>query len=202
MEDIDPQNPGTITESVPDEGTDERGWTMKSTMSWPPFEKAPAEPTTATEPPARSVAPDSMERFFERFMADPFGAGYARDVLESHWAGNFSPARFLPAVDVADEKAALRVTVELPGMDQKDLEVTLYDDVLVVRGEKRVESKEEKGEFYRLERAHGRFERAVPLPTAVDGDHADAKLQKGVLTVVLPKVEGARGTLPIPIQAT
>ena len=105
------------------------------------------------------------------------------------WFGDFSPAMFQPRVDVVDEGNALRVSADLPGMDRKDIEVLAEDGFLVLRGEKKHESRAEEKGCYRVERAFGAFQRVVPLPADVDLEHAEAKFDNGVLTLRLPKSE-------------
>ena len=103
------------------------------------------------------------------------------------WFGDYSPSLFQPRVDVADEGEALRISAELPGMQRDDVEILAEDGALVLRGEKKLESEREEQGVYRVERAFGSFQRVVPLPDGVDLDHAEAKFDKGVLTLRLPK---------------
>jgi HSP20 family protein len=88
---------------------------------------------------------------------------------------------------VVDEGKALRISADLPGLDRKDLEVLAEDGFLVLRGEKQQESRSEEQGCYRIERAFGSFQRVIPLPADVDTEHAQAKFDKGVLTLRLPK---------------
>lgn len=101
---------------------------------------------------------------------------------------------FVPRVDVVDEKDGLKVTAELPGIDAKDIECTLEESVLTIRGEKTFEKKEEdpKTGHYLAERSYGSFHRAIPLPYAVDRDKVSAAFDNGVLTILLPKAAGAK----------
>lgn len=118
------------------------------------------------------------------------------------WFGDFSPTRFWPTVDVVEEKNAIRVSAELPGMDQDDVEVSVDDGVLFLRGEKRnVEERDEDG-CYRTERSYGFFHRAIPLPENVKLDDVDARFDKGVLTVRLPMrpMEKSGRSRSIPIR--
>jgi HSP20 family protein len=94
---------------------------------------------------------------------------------------------------------AVIVGLEVPGMEADDFHIDVVDDYLVVRGEKRVDREEARGRFYVMERAYGRFERAVPLPVPVDAPGARARYRKGVLTVTLPKNARAMGRR-IPVQ--
>jgi HSP20 family protein len=88
--------------------------------------------------------------------------------------------------DVVETDDGIEVTVELPGMDQKDVEVTLTGDMLVVKGEKKVERQDKKKGYYLSERSYGAFHRSVALPPGVDTEKVDASFKNGVLTVKLP----------------
>jgi HSP20 family protein len=93
-------------------------------------------------------------------------------------------------VEVSDTGKEIRVTAELPGLEEKDVEVTLDDDVLTIRGEKRSESEDGPRQF--SERFYGQFERRIPLGTEVEEDKAEARFKNGVLTITMPKTERAR----------
>jgi HSP20 family protein len=96
---------------------------------------------------------------------------------------------FVPHVDVVDTDKEIKVSAELPGMDEKDIEVALSADTLTIKGEKK-EEKEEKGkDYYRSERSYGSFMRTVPLPLTIETDKVSASFAKGVLTVTLPKTK-------------
>ncbi len=115
-----------------------------------------------------------VESFFGGFDVHPFGG---RSVT------------FMPQVDVADTDKEIKVSVELPGLDDKDIEVSLTKETLTIKGEKR-EEKEEKGkDYYRSERSFGSFTRTIPLPFEIDAEKAEASFKKGVLTVSLPKTK-------------
>ncbi|MFO7897744.1 MAG: Hsp20/alpha crystallin family protein [Planctomycetota bacterium] len=125
----------------------------------------------------------AMDDLFDRFVG-----GFD---LEPFWGrGVWSPdvGRFSPRLDITDDDKEMRVAVELPGMEEKDLAVSVVDDVLTIKGEKKeeAEEKKEKG-YYRMERSYGSFERTVRLPDGLDASQADAELKKGVLTVRFPK---------------
>jgi HSP20 family protein len=90
-----------------------------------------------------------------------------------------------PSVEVVQSDKDLRVSAELPGLDEKDVEVLVDDDVLTIRGEKRAETEDKERRF--TERYYGRFERVIPLPFAVEEDKAEASFNNGVLTVTLPR---------------
>jgi HSP20 family protein len=130
-------------------------------------------------------------RMMQGMLRDPF-AGFGQP---DRWFGDFSPSVFEPRIDVVDDGDALRITAELPGMDRQDVQIQIEDDCLVLQGEKRLESKSEEKGSYRLERAFGSFMRVIPLPDGVDVDRADAKFDKGVLTVRLPKLAAEKSSV-------
>ncbi len=96
------------------------------------------------------------------------------------------------SVDVGETDDSVEVNADLPGIDQKDISVTLRNGNLMIRGERRHESEEKKKNYYRAERSYGAFSRSIPLPCEVDQDKIDARFQNGVLTVRLPKSTAAR----------
>lgn len=98
---------------------------------------------------------------------------------------------FRPQVDLRETDEEVLVTAEMPGLEEKDFELTLAEGVLILKGEKRHEH-EEKGEVHRLERSYGAFQRTVPLPCEVEAEKARAEYRNGVLTVTLPKAPAAR----------
>jgi HSP20 family protein len=101
----------------------------------------------------------------------------------------FTEAALAPKIDVVEGKDAIDVTAELPGVDEKDIDVSLADGVLTIRGEKKSERDEQDKEknWHVIERSYGSFTRAIPLPFDPDMKKVDAKFDKGVLRVHLPK---------------
>jgi HSP20 family protein len=95
-------------------------------------------------------------------------------------------------MDIADSKNAVKITTEIPGIDRKDLNVTVDGNTLVIRGEKKREDKLEEDGVVRTERTYGSFYRAVTLPSTVDASKIEAKIRNGVLTLTLPKREEAK----------
>ena len=111
------------------------------------------------------------------------------------------PGMIMPAVDVADDGTAYRVTAELPGMSEKDIQVTKEGDLLTIKGEKKDEQEKKGKGYYMAERHFGSFERSMRLPGAVDDAKIDAKFANGVLTVTLPKTgDSARKPKKIDIK--
>jgi HSP20 family protein len=97
-----------------------------------------------------------------------------------------------PKIDIVENGEAFKVTAELPGMEEKDIDVSFSNDMLVIKGEKK-EEKDEKNEDYCLtERSYGSFQRAIPISAGVDRDKVDAKFKNGVLKITLPKTEEAQ----------
>ncbi|HJT79916.1 MAG TPA: Hsp20/alpha crystallin family protein [Chthoniobacterales bacterium] len=98
------------------------------------------------------------------------------DNMLGDWTGrslfNSGLQNFIPTVDVKETSKEIRVTAELPGLEQKDIQVSLLEGMLTIKGEKREEHEEEKGETYRCERQYGAFERTIALPAGVDADLA------------------------------
>ena len=135
--------------------------------------------------PAAWPLPDPIHLFAD-LIRDPFGG---RGPL-GNWFGDFSAREFQPRIDVTDEGDALRIVVELPGMTRDDVELEVIEDMLIISGDKRFESTSEEQGCYRVERSFGHFQRAVPLPTGVDLDRAEARFENGVLTLRVPKAAG------------
>ena len=97
-----------------------------------------------------------------------------------------------PACDVFEDKEAVKIVAELPGVKPEDVKLSLENNLLTIRGEKKQEAEERSERVHRYERSYGVFERAFVLPSTVDGDNISAQCQNGVLTVMVPKVERAR----------
>jgi HSP20 family protein len=95
----------------------------------------------------------------------------------------------LLAAEVKEDDKTVTVRLEAPGMEAGDFDLELIDNVLVIRGEKRVEREQSEGRYYVMERAYGRFERALPLPTEVDESKTHAKYRQGVLWISLSKAQ-------------
>ncbi|HVH75144.1 MAG TPA: Hsp20/alpha crystallin family protein [Stellaceae bacterium] len=129
-----------------------------------------------------------MDRLFDRF-GDGFGwPGFGRMFdVEPLRRGEGWFGFTAPPIEIGEDDKAYKITAELPGLDAKDVEVTMSGDTLVLKGEKRQE-KEEKGKnTYISERSYGAFRRSFLLPESVDRDRLAADFSKGVLTITLPK---------------
>ena len=107
----------------------------------------------------------------------------------------------VPSVDVRDADKQIEVVAELPGMEEGDIDVSLAEGALIIRGDKKAERETEDKGYVVRERTFGRIERVVPLPEDLDLDAAKAAFKNGVLTVTIPKTEGAKsGMKRIPVR--
>ena len=97
--------------------------------------------------------------------------------------------RVSPAIDVIEHSESFTVECDLPGIDQKDIDITIASGVLTIKGEKKGEQKSEKRRVYKKETWEGNFQRTISLPSSVDADKVEASFRNGVLTVTLPKRE-------------
>jgi HSP20 family protein len=97
--------------------------------------------------------------------------------------------RFRPSIDMAEDEKQIIVTAELPGMDEKDIEITLSKDALTIKGEKQEEKDEKDKESYYMERSFGSFQRVIPIPKEVNVEKVEASFKKGVLSITMPKVK-------------
>ncbi len=123
---------------------------------------------------------NQMNRLFEDFFGD----------FALEWPGARPKDRpFVPTMDVAETDKEITVTAELPGLDQKDVEINLTDNVLTITGQKKQEQEHKDARSYRIERSFGSFERAIELPSEVNKDQVSAEFKKGILKIRLPKVE-------------
>jgi HSP20 family protein len=134
-----------------------------------------------------------MDRLFDRF-AGGFGFPSLRRMfdIEPTWRPASSFTFSAPAIDMSEDEKAYKVSAELPGLDAKDVDVSISGNTLVLKGEKRQEKEEKEKNYYFSERAYGSFQRAFELPASVDRDKVSADFAKGVLTITLPKTPDAQ----------
>jgi len=164
-------------------------------MAIAPIEVKKSAPTRTTAlEPWQSFRQD-MDRLFDRFTTG-FGLPAFGRNLRTDWEVA------APAVDVGEDEKAYTVTAELPGIEEKDLDVTVTGDVLVLKGEKKQEKEEKNKNYYLSERSYGSFQRSFALPDGVDRSKISAAFSKGVLTVTLPKsVDSQKQQKKIEIKA-
>jgi HSP20 family protein len=120
---------------------------------------------------------------------DPFAEIARIQDQFARWAGRESPfvGTFSPAIDIFDEKDAILVKAEVPGIKSEDIKISVDNNVLTVTGERKLEQAEKKEGYHRIEREYGSFSRSFNLPATVDADHVEADMTDGVLTVRVPK---------------
>ena len=99
---------------------------------------------------------------------------------------------WVPRVDILENEEAYQVTAELPGIKKEDVEITVDNNVLSLKGERKFEKDVNKESYHRIERAYGAFVRSFPLPTRVASDRVEAKFDNGLLTITIPKAAEAR----------
>lgn len=97
-----------------------------------------------------------------------------------------------PALDMHESAEAITVEVEVPGLDAKDIDISLEDDILHIKGERKFSDEVKEEDYHRIERAYGYFERNIPLPRKVDEEKVTASVAGGVLSIQLPKAAEAR----------
>ncbi len=154
--------------------------------------KLPIKRDTAEASFPRAWQPfESLHREIDRLF-DDFGVSFRWPFGRSLFAGEPLFQREMtwpkmPAVDVVESEKAYEITADLPGMDEKNIEVKVTDGVLTMKGERQEEKEEKKKDYYLQERSFGSFQRSFELPDSVDADKIEASFKKGVLTVKLPK---------------
>jgi HSP20 family protein len=126
--------------------------------------------------------PNRLGRFLEHMLESPL----QREESDSLFG------RWMPPVDVLEERDTIRLVAELPGVKPEDVKISLEGNVLTLQGEKHQEEEHEGGKAYRYERTYGMFERSFTLPATIDGNKIVAKFDSGLLTILLPKVEAAK----------
>lgn len=135
-----------------------------------------------SESPVMAIQ-NEMNRMFDQFFNDPF------TLLPISTLKNV--ADFMPRIDVSETDKAMLVTAELPGMEEKDIQISLENEALVISGEKKNDFEEKGKSFHRIERSYGSFQRVIPLVSEVMAEKVEAIFKNGVLTVTLPKTPAA-----------
>ncbi|MDR3640095.1 MAG: Hsp20/alpha crystallin family protein [Humidesulfovibrio sp.] len=143
-----------------------------------------------------SLRPVSFADMMEDFWRHPFGFPALGELQKNvfGWKDAF------PVVNVSETEKEVSVDAELPGLEAKDVEVSLEGDSLVITGEKKFEGEEKKDNYHRIERSYGKFTRSIQLPTKVSGADIKARFEKGVLHVALPKAEPSKPAQMIKVE--
>lgn len=124
----------------------------------------------------------TLSSIFDDFFGDNIYESVNREVTTGNW----------PTVDIEESEKEYSIKADLPGMDKKDVSITVENGTLSLTGEKKEETKREKGRYYHLERSYGKFSRSFALPDDVEADKIEAAMKNGVLTLSLPKSEKAK----------
>jgi HSP20 family protein len=139
----------------------------------------------------KSLIPVGSERGVTRSASNPFSALQQEiDRLFEGFSRGFSgfPAReMMPSMDLSETDKEIEITAELPGLEEKDIQLNVADNVLTIRGEKKNEREETKKDYHLVERSYGSFTRAVQLPDGVNADGIKAVMSKGILKITVPK---------------
>ena len=120
-------------------------------------------------------------------------------LAEMKWDDLPALGDWAPSMDISETKDSLIAKVEAPGMEQKDIQISLQESLLTIKGEKKQEKEEKEERYHRVERCYGAFTRTVRLPVTVDVTKVTATCKNGLLTVTLPKTPASKGTT-IPIR--
>jgi len=132
-----------------------------------------------------------IDRLFDDFNGGFLGSSPQRGARDLDPFRGFDLALVSPAMDIAEKKGSYEISAELPGMDEDNIELNVSDGILTIAGEKTNERKEEEKGYYFQERHYGSFRRSVRVPDDVNVDKIDARFQKGVLKITLPRKPGA-----------
>jgi HSP20 family protein len=139
----------------------------------------------------KSMLPIGRDRQLARREHSPFGSLQREiDRVFDEFAFGFKPFAtpdLMPSMDVAETDKEIEILAELPGLEDNDVQVNIADNVLTIRGEKRVERKEKDKDYRLVERSYGSFSRSLELPAGVNPDAVRASITKGVLKVTVPK---------------
>jgi len=152
---------------------------VRDLIPWGRNTSAPVPSTMRTEPASPFL---TLHREMNRLFDDVFSGIGGVPTLAGRGLG-------WPSVEMVEADGGLRVSAELPGLDEKDVELLIDDDVLTLRGEKRADVTDKERGY--SERSYGRFERVLALPFAVEEDKVEASFKNGVLSVTLPRSEKA-----------
>jgi HSP20 family protein len=135
-----------------------------------------------------------MDRLFDDFSR-------TFDIAPSSATPLMSERSFWPRIEMSENDRELTLSAELPGLEEKDIDVQLTGNTLTIKGEKKMDTEERGRNYYRKERSYGAFERAVELPCEVDRERVQANFRKGVLSINLPKTPQAqRSTRKIQVK--
>lgn len=123
----------------------------------------------------------ALNGFYDIFEAKPFNLK------------EFENLSIAPSMDLVEDEQCYKLEVEMPGMDEKDITISLNDNILTIKGEKSTSKKDEHKNYIAREISYGRYERSISLPQAADGNKATASFKKAMLWITIPKKSGHKG---------
>lgn len=153
-------------------------------------ETKPSQEIRKAAPAHSLISFDEMDRLFDSFLRRSWLRPLHFDWPTSDIALPFNG--HLPKVDVIDRENDILIRAETPGVEKKDLDITVGEDNVTIKGTTRREAENEKGDYYRHELSEGSFSRTIGLPASVDSPKAKANFKDGILELVLPKIEKAK----------
>ena len=154
-----------------------------------------AVPSLLSDPLEAFVNPFSLLRRMQQEVSRAFsdsGTGRTDDLATAVW---------IPPIEVNYRDNNLIISAELPGVNDEDIQVTITDDAVVIRGERQYQTEEDRGGMRRTELRYGEFYRTIPLPDGADPEKASAELRNGVLQITVPVAEAKKSVRQIPVQA-
>jgi len=162
---------------------------METAMADVPVEVKKAAPAEVTTPDVWRSFRSEMDRLFDRFGFPSLRRMFD---MEPGWRPMSTFSFSAPAIDMSEDDKTYKISAELPGLDAKDVDISVSGSTLLLKGEKRQEKEEKDKNYYFSERAYGSFQRAFELPASIDRDKIAADFSKGVLTITLPKTSDAQ----------
>lgn len=162
---------------------------IKDLINWPNHSNRQTQRYDSRESHPFEIMRRQMNTLFDSFFDENAIEGW----------GGFDD--LTPRMDVMETEKDIRITAEIPGMNEKDISVDLDQNVLTIRGEKKREHEEKESDYYHVERSYGTFQRSLRLPQNVDEDAISANYKNGVLNLVIPKNEKEKSSKKITIQA-
>jgi len=177
---------------------------MAETATKLPVRTEKSAPTTSV---GEWAAFDSLRREIDRLFDEFNPFGWRLPMARSMFGFEMPRLRrdawmIAPAMDLVEKEKEYEITAELPGIDEKNVEIKLANGTLTIKGEKKEEKEEKQKDYHLSERRYGSFQRSFPLPEGIDTDKVEATFAKGVLTVKLPKtVEAQKAEKKITVKA-
>ena len=131
---------------------------------------------------------EEIDQLFDNFFRGSWLSPFRQ--FDQTWMGGM----MMPKVDIAEDKKQYTITVEILGVEEKDIDLTIADGTFTIRGEKRHEEENHDRQYHRVERSHGAFQRVLSLPDDSNEDAIEAKFKNGILTLTVPKIPNVKPT--------